>query len=425
MNLQIRIKKRSQPEWLVWLLVFVPLLFGTLFDFFALPMVFKYVLDITWVMLLIIAAINFYNRNILINNNHKVLIGWILAFFVFTFLVYIFNYQSVLYYLMGVRNNFRFYFVFISFILFLNAEDIGYYLKVFDAFFWINAVVMPIQYFLFDYKQDSLGGIFGTQSGCNGYLNIFFVIICAKSIIDYLNKNERAVMMLSKCGVSLLLSTFAEIKYFYIEFIVIIITAVLVTSFSWRKLLVIIGGALAVVVAVNLLIIIFPYFSDLFSIEAILESQAKGYSGINTIGRLNAIPTVSEFFLDTIPEKLTGLGLGNCDTSNVDLLNTPFYKEYGYLRYFWFSTAHITLETGYIGFAFFAGFFALIVVLSALEIRKGSPYKTYWQIAIVIAVSSIMIIIYNSSLRTEVGYMIYFILSLPFALQKQVRGVVN
>lgn len=425
MNLQIKIKKRSQPEWLVWLLVFVPLLFGTLFDFLALPMLFKYVLDITWVMLLIIAAINLYNGNFLVNRNHKVLFGWIAAFLLFTFLVYLFNYQSVFYYIMGIRNNFRYYFVFFAFILFLNLDDIKYYLKVFDIFFWINAVIMPIQFFAFGYKQDSLGGIFGTQSGCNGHLNIFFVIVCAKSVIDYLNKNERTVLMLTKCGVSLLLSTFAEIKYFYIEFIMIMIVAVLVTSFSWRKLLVIIGGTLAVITAVNLLIIIFPYFSDLFSLDAILESQAKGYSGINTIGRLNAIPTVSEIFLDTIPKKLMGLGLGNCDTSNVEFFDTPFYKEYGHLRYFWFSTAHITLETGYIGFSFFLGFYVLIAVLSVIEIRKGSPYKTYWQLAIVIAVSSVMIVIYNSSLRTEVGYMIYFMLSLPFALQKQVRGVVN
>lgn len=425
MNLQIKIKKRSQPEWLVWLLMFVPLLFGTLFDFLALPMMFKYILDITWVMLLIIAAINLYNKNFLINSNHKALIGWIAGFLLFTFLVYIFNYQSVFYYIMGIRNNFRFYFVFLAFVFFLNSDDIKYYLKVFDIFFWVNAVVMPIQFFVFDYKQDSLGGIFGTQAGCNGYLNIFFVIICAKSVIDYLNKKEKTALVLSKCAISLLLSTFAEIKYFYIEFIVIIVVAVLVTSFSWRKLFVIIGGVFAVIISVNLLTLIFPYFANLISLEEILKSQSEGYSGINTIGRLNAIPTISDIFLDTIPKKLTGLGLGNCDTSNVDFLNTPFYKEYGYLRYFWFSTAHITLETGYIGFTFFAGFYALIVVLSAIEIKKGSPYKVYWQMAIVVAVNSILILIYNSSLRTEVGYLIYFMLALPFALQKQVRGVVN
>ena len=422
MNLQLKIKKKSQPEWLVWLLVFMPFMFGTLFDFLPLPSVLKYALDAAWVILLALFIFNLYYKRIHLDTNFKLLIGWIIAFLAFTFLVYLFNYQSVFYYLMGIRNNFRFYVSFIAFITFLSDEDVQNYMRIFDYLFWINAAIMLFQYIFLDYKQDSLGGIFGTQAGCNGYVNIFFVVYFAKIIIGYLNKSEKTSLMVLKSATLLLLATFAEIKYFYVEFIVIVFVSLLVTSFSWRKLLVIVGSAVAVVVFVNLLILIFPYFADLVSIEAILKDQSEGYSSADAIGRLNAVSTMSRVFLDTIPQKLTGLGLGNCDTSTVDLFNTPFYQEYGYLRYFWFSTAHLTLETGYLGLMFFVGFFVMVAVLSAISLKKGSENKTYWQLSLVVAICSILIFIYNSSLRTEAAYIIYFVLSLPFALQKYVIG---
>lgn len=425
MNLQIKIKKRSQPEWFVWLIIFMPFMFGVLFDFLPVPSALKYSLDISWVALLVLSLININKNNIFISKNIKTLFIWVMSFLLLSLLVYIFNYQSAFYYIMGIRNNFRYYVAFFAFIFFLNRDDVELYLKVFDVLFWINAVVMLIQYFVFDYKQDYLGGLFGTQSGCNGYVNIFFVIITIKSVISYLNRTEKTSYTFAKCLTALLLATFAEIKYYYLEFIIIIAVSVLVTEFSWRKLLLIIAGLTGVVVFINLLIYIFPYFADYISLSVLLESQTERYSSAGTIGRLSTLPTIFKLFLNTFPEKLFGLGLGNCDTSNIDFLNTPFYQQYGYLRYFWFSTAHITLETGIFGLLFYLGFFVLIIALSLLSMKNDKMNKFYWQLSIVTAVCTILVFIYNSSLRTEAAYMMYFIMSLPFALQKEVRGELN
>ncbi len=425
MDLKLRIRKRNQPEWLVWILVFFPFTIGMFFDFLQLPSLIKYVADVVWLLLVVLIVLNSSRKNLVMNTQTKIAAAWITLFLVFTFVSYIFKYQSALYYIMGVRNNFRFYFAFIAFAIFLAEEDIKAYLKAFDVLFWINAVVMLFQYFVLGYKQDFLGGIFGTQSGCNGFVNIFFVIICAKSVTDYLSKREKTMMMLSKCATALLLATFAEIKFFYIEFVAIIIVAVLVSGNSWRKILVVIGGIIGVVVCVNLMLILFPYFAELTNFENMITHQSEGYTGSDTIGRLGAISQVSDLFLNTTAEKLTGLGLGNCETSNIAFLNTPFYQSYGYIRYFWFSTAHVTLETGYLGFALFTGFFFLLSVLYVFMISRNSYAKEYARIAIVVAVCCVLIIIYNSSLRTEAGYMIYFVLSLPFAALKNSKNGVE
>lgn len=427
MDLKFKIRKRTQPEWLTWLLVFVPFTFGTLFDFLPLPNLFKYLIDVAWIMLLVLAVLNIYMQRVKLTSAFKILSVWIISFLIFTLLVYIFNYQSVFYYVMGVRNYFRFYAAFLSFIVFLNEDDVDVYMKAYDALFWINAVIMLFQFAIFDYKQDLLGGLFGTQVGCNGYVNVFLIIICARAVICYLNKTEKTGYVLAKCATSLVLATLAEIKFFYIEFIFIILVAVFVSGNSFRKIAVILGGLIAMIVFINLLFIIFPYFSEFDTISKLMEYQLKGYSGAGTVGRLNAIQMVSDLFLDTIPKKLTGLGLGNCETSNIDFLNTPFYKEHGFIRYFWFTTSHITLETGYIGFTFFVGFFVLVFVLSLLLSKRNVNNRDYCYLAMVVAVCSILVVIYNSSLRTEASYMLYFVLSLPFIERRNQKneGVLN
>lgn len=415
MDLRLRIKKRSQPEWLVWIVVFAPFALGVLFDFLNIPSVFKYLIDVVWLVLVFLVCANLYHRRVIVNPYIKHIAVWIVLYLLFTFFVYIFNYQSVFYYLMGIRNNFRYYFVFLSFVFFLQSDDIESALKWFDILFWINAVIMIYQTLILDFAQDHIGGLFGSESGCDGYTNIFLVIICSKSIIYYLSKKESIWMMLSKCATALFLATLSELKFFYIEFLVLIIVAVVISGNSWRKLIVITGGMLAIVIFVNLLFILFPYFSDLNNIAKIIEYQTAGYSGDGTIGRLSSIRMITEMFFDTLPKMLFGLGLGNCNTSTIDFFNTPFYQQYGGIRYIWFSTAHVTLETGYIGLLFYIGFFVLLFVLAFFMMKSEKVNKDYCRLTIVTVVCSILIFIYNSSLRSEAGYMIYFILSLPFA----------
>lgn len=417
MDLKLKIRKRSQPEWLVWMLAFFPFAFGFLFDLLPLPSVIKYAADAAWVLLTVLTVINLSKQNVTMTKEIKTASLWVLVFLIYTFIVYIFNFQSPFYYLMGVRNNFRFYFAFMAFAVFLTEDDITSSLKIFDVLFWVNAATMLVQYFILGYKQDLLGGIFGTSPGCNGFVNIFFIIICAKSIVGFLNKEEKTQVMLGKCATALLFAAFAEIKFFYVEFIAIIVVAVLISGNSWRKILVIIGGIAAVIVFVNILITLFPYFAEINSLELLFESQSR-YSGVETVGRINAISTVSDRFLETTVQKLTGLGLGNCDTSTISLFNTPFYEEYGYIRYFWFSTAHITLETGFIGFSLFVGFFVINFISSLIFIAKKDEYKSIARLAAVVAFCSILVVVYNSSLRTEAAYMIYFVLALPFAVFK-------
>lgn len=416
-RLVLRIKKRTQAEVMIGVIMLLPFAFATLIELLHLPAAIKYTCDIAWLFLLVLIFLQRTPRTM----EQKICRWFIVLFFLYTLVGYVFNIQSVLYYLWGARNNFRFYVAFLAFIYFLKERHIEEYLGLFDKLFWLNAAVCMVQFLFFGKRQDYLGGIFGAQRGCNSSLNIFFVIMTIKSILMYLNNRKGLAACVAECGTALLLSALAELKFFYIEFAVIAICAVLLTRFTWKKVMIIAGSLVGVVVTTQLLTSLFPEFEGIFSLEVLLAaaSSTSGYTGTGDMNRLTAISMISDRFLKTPWEQLIGMGLGNCETASFSFLTTPFYLRYNHLNYTWISTAFTFLETGYLGLGFFYGFFVLIYWLRGRIGKFGDYDRVYCQMSAIAAVCGIMIGIYNSSLRTEAGYMLYFVLAFPLILQNK------
>jgi hypothetical protein len=271
---------------------------------------------------------------------------------------------------------------------------------------------------VFHYEQDYLGGIFGVESGSNAMTIIFFTIVLSRSMLKYMEKNESFWLCASKCVVALLFAALAELKFFFVFFMVILIVSALLTSFSFRKVLIFIVCAALVFLGSTLLEALFD-FEDFLSFESIWESATQEhYSTDQTVNRLSAIPTLSKLLVPELRDRFLGFGLGNCDTSAFAICNTPFYQLYGYLRYTFFSAAFLFLEVGYIGLAFYIGFFVLVFVLVRNRMKKGLCDKLHGRIALIMALLSVILVFYNASLRAEAGYMVYFILALPFLDRK-------
>ena len=417
--LTLRIRKKSQTEILIGVIIILPFLWQGIASFFSALSQISYLIDVMWLWLLVLMIR--YQRK-LSGEVPRIFPVWIGLFFVFTLIGLVLNYQSILYYLWGVRNNFRFYVAFLAFAYFLNMENIERYLKLFDKLFWINTIVCLFQCFILGFSQDNIGGLFGVRSGGNAHLNVFLVIVVTKSIVYYFNKKENIKECLLKVGAALLIAALAELKFFFIEVAIILALASLLSRFSWRKVLAIILILIGIVLGISLLEILFPGFAGMFTIEGILANSASesGYTGRGDLSRLTAIPTVVERFFSHEGSSLIGYGLGNCDYSSAfEFLTTPFFRAYSWMHYMWFSTAFIFLEMGYIGLFFFFGFFVLVFVYSEKVSEKNSGKKVYCQIAKIISILAVLIAIYNVSLRTETGYMIYFMLGLPFVKQSE------
>ena len=168
-------------------------------------------------------------------------------------------------------------------------------------------------------------------------------------------------------------------------------------------------------ISMSALLVALFNFENFLSIESIWKfATQEHYSSAQTVNRLSAIPTLTRMFMPDVKDRIFGFGLGNCDTSSFAICNTPFYQAYGYLRYTFFSAAFLFLEVGYIGLFLYIAFFVLTFILIINRIKRGLCNKLHAQTALIMLGLAAILIFYNSSLRAEAGYMVFFILALPF-----------
>lgn len=347
-------------------------------------------------------------------------VKWILRatliFFGLTIVGQLLGYQSILYYFSGLRNNGRYFIFLFACILFLKAQWREWYRRIFDGLFWLNLVVTLYQYFVLHINWDFLGGIFGTVAGCNAYTNVFFLIVITLSLLRYLNGQEKAWLCLVKCAAALVITAMAELKMFVLEFAVILVLAVILTKFTRRNLILALCGLAGVFLCIRLMVLIFPWWDGWFSFENIWKTATSsvGYTGVGDMNRLTAVPIAWNTYLETWPQKLFGLGLGNCDAAALPGMASPFYAANWQTNYIMFSSGFVMLETGLVGLIFYLGIF-LTIFFAAWHLRrsgKGDPI--YCLTTEILALMCFVLFLYNCTLRTEVGFMLYFAMALAF-----------
>lgn len=415
-NNRLLIQKRTFPEILTYTIFIMPFLLSFLQDTLGLPSFVKYIIDVAWVGVTISLL---FVRRAYIKRDITPLLTIVLLFFFLTFGVYLFNFQSPFYYLWGLRNNFRFYVAFVAFTVFFTNDDIRSCFKLIDIVFWLNIFVVFYQFFVLGLKQDYLGGVFGVDRGCNGYLIVFFIITTTKSILSFFNKRESMILCFVRCALTLMISAMAELKFFFVIFILIIVVASAITRFSWRKVVLYIAASILVMLASVILVQIFGE-NRMISFDNLSNLiSATNYSTSRDLGRFTALPTISNFILTEPLEKIFGFGLGNCDTSTFAICNTPFYQSHSILNYTWLSSAFLFLETGYLGLTIFLLFFVVCFILAYRKRKKKKGNEFFCQMAMIMSVVCVILTFYNSSLRMETGYMVYFILALPFVSKEE------
>ena len=412
------IKKRTFPEWLMFLIFFTPFTLAFFTELIGGMGFVKFIIDVSLIValaILITKSISQSKGLYAVSRDVLPFLILVCVFLVYTFIVYLCNYESPFYYLWGVRNNFRFYLAFFVFIAFLCEEEVLRFFEILDFLFWVHVVICFIQFFFFDIEQDYLGGIFGAQKGCNGYLIVFMSVIVTRSILRFMNGTENTFNCFMKCGASLLVAALAELKFYFFLFIFILVLSAIFTSFSFRKVIIIVAGSIFLMIAYTILVAFFDMFDGFLSFEYLWNSITRtNYASKDDMGRLTAIPTISRLFLTTPAQQLFGMGLGNCDTSTIEIFNTEFYVNYVDLHYSVFSISFLFLETGAFGLIMYTLFFILCFAFTFKKFKKNMGNRFFNQMAMIISILSVIMMVYNSSLRTEAGYMYFFILALPF-----------
>lgn len=415
------IKKRSTYEVLTYIIFLFPFIMAFLLEFLHLPSFVKYSVDVMYLIALFLMN---NGKNTLIQKEHTAFVAFVVSFLLYSLFTYLFNFQSPFYFLWGVRNNFRFYIVFLLYIVAFDEDDALGFLKLMDYLFWLNAIVSVFQFFILGYRQDFLGGIFGVDRGCNAYTILFFSIVIGKSFLLFMNKNESAVVCFTKCGLSLVIAAMAELKFYFVLFVLILLSCTAMTRFSFRKAFVLIVAAWLLMFSGLLLPMIFGEKTALTPENIWKMITATNYATTRDLGRFTAIPTIARDYLTDWSGRLFGMGLGNCDTSSFDICNSEFYKSHSYLNYNWFSSAFLFLETGIIGLLTYLSFFVICFVSAFRRMKRKEANELFCRLCMLMSVVCFIMVFYNSSLRTEIGYMAFFSLALPFVKRNQQETVI-
>ena len=407
---------------LVWFQLYWLMFYGVLRDLVGVPGYVAYVLDLFNIILISYVIVN---GKMIKYRNSRVGLWIILSFFCSTVIGLIAVEGSPILYIWGFRNIFRYYAYFISCIALLDISDILEIIPKFKKIYIINFFICLVELGL-GYSGDNIGGIFGTQRGCNGYLNFFMIVISAIYVTEYLEKKIGLMQTMIAIMSCFFLMAIAELKVYLFELPVIILIGMLNAKFSFRNIIIIMLGVCGIAVGISML---GHYFEssglDFFTSDAITKYMGdRGYTNSGDLSRMNAVSQLYERFLNgNLLGTLFGIGLGNASYSAAfSFFNSRFYLLNQALHYQWFTDAIIFIETGTVGLMLYELFFIRIFTYSRKinkRIANGYSNDISQQLRCVVQVAGITAIlciinsVYNSALNMDAGYMAFFVFAVP------------
>lgn len=360
-----------------------------------------------------------------------------LLIFIVATIMALFNGVGITLIIWALRNLLRFYIFFGACISYLGQEDVIEFYVLLEKLFYVNIGFIFIQY-LIGYRQDYLGGLFGTETGANAFSNVFMLLVCSYTVARWFEKKEKIQKTALIVLLSLFISIITETKIFLIEIIIIVVLNAVVIGILEKKYKALVKGTLITIIVVGGVIIGAKYIAKMYpnlsnsnflSVEGVkyILTRESGYTGYGDLNRLTAITSINklDYYNSSYLHQLFGIGLGGAEySSSSTALQSAFYSRYAYLHYYWFSHAWMYLECGYVGLIGY-----ILGLLS--NIPSGVKIIRRWKrnmldmsavvTGVVISTMTIILYIYNQSLRVESAYLIYFAFSAIFIGGKEVH----
>lgn len=300
-----------------------------------------------------------------------------------------------------------------------EEKDIEKFLKILNVMFYLNVILAFYQYYVLGLYGDNIGGTFLLEGRGNGGLLLMLLFETTYKISLFLEKKISLKDLAIVIILSMLTSVLAELKAYFILFVVLTLIALIINKKSWKTIFAFIMAVAGIIIGISILNQIDPESAKILSTKEIFNyagGESHGYSTKKDISRLRAFSQINKaFFNKSIFNKMFGLGLGSCDVSSLNIFNSNFYNLYGEkLHYTWFTHAMLYLETGVIGYGIFILFFVFIIYYCK-KLRKKDKSNSYiYNSTILFAIACIVTTWYNSSLRNDTSFFAYIALVLPF-----------
>lgn len=404
-----------KSKYFVWIILFIVSFGGLIISAFKLPNFIYYVVDLINISLFIVLFTKHLKQGVRYKNRT---LGLLLVCFICASLIGIVgNGVPLILSIWGVRNIFRYVvFLYLTYYL-LEIEDIEKFVSKIDLIYWINFIIVLVQKFVFNYHGDYLGGIFGIEQGCNGSLIIFLNIALSFKVNSYLLKRDSLINFATFSLAYFLISALSELKGNFVFFFVIIAIAMLISNKTLRVLRLLVSSVILGFAGFMFLNIIFPNaietLLDFNKASNYLDASFLGYTSF-TRNHLFSITNVY-FFKDNFWLYLFGYGIGACDMSS--FFESPFYHEFGYMNYRQYGISMTLLQTGYVGLSIYLIFLISIFVYCWKLNKKENINKVVCQSAACVSLFAILDSFY-ATLYVDMGYWVFFVLIMPFILNK-------
>lgn len=414
------IKLVRGPKRVIYITLTLAFLCGLL-ETIGLPHSITYLFDVLTVILLAQVLLN-ANSRLILTHNSVVLLQLVL--FIFGTLVAIFQGVSPILTLWSIRNNVKYIIFFAACVAFFDENDIEKIYSFFTVFELLNLLLAFYQKFVLNIGGDNLGGIFGTNDGCNGILNCYLVIMFIHHFVRWMQKVENVFPLALSTAISLTIAVLSELKFYFVEVAIIFIIYAVWISIKEHRLIKLFKLAIILTLvlvgisfAIQSLVKIYPQWEDFFSIKNIIYQSIKseGYTGHGDINRLSGIFTInSKVFRNNYLLRIFGMGLGSTELAEGKaILTSEFFLNHINLHYNYFSLLWMYLETGVIGLLLYLGSF-ISILITCIRQRKDKYRMTITTSIFLLGCMVILFLIYNQSMRTPAAYIVYAYLSILY-----------
>lgn len=262
---------------------------------------------------------------------------------------------------------------------------------------WINAACAAFQFLVLGLDQDLVGGMFGSWLACNLPLNIYLCVVTAAMFSAYLNRhwNVNAQVLIASCLCSLCVAAVAELKFFYLEFVLILACAFLLCRPTLKKIALVLFALLMLVIGFSLFSSVFPERAanmlDFDTLYGEANLRGAGYP----ISRIEVYKDLGEIVFSFNPlQQFVGLGLGASANSSIAIFTSPIAVFYANYKFGLLQSVLLCVDIGYIGTALYIG---LLVSFGAVAWINRAENRFLSLFSIIVIALFIVNIYYNNT----------------------------
>lgn len=413
-----------RPKHIIYVQLFLVCVILFFITEFGVPSSLMNVTDvITCALLLfsVLSRIGIHNKNKLNCVDAAVVI-----FLIYALLTSAINGIDLLQVVWAFRVTFRFYIFYYCCVALLGRNDARTLLRMFEILFVVNAILVVFEYVVQGKQGDYLGGMFGIEQGANGYMNIYLILMLAYEVTRFLRHRQTLKALVLYFLVALGIAALAEMKFLYVEVIVIVLASILL-RFPNRKVMILLAVVVVMlVVSLQMLRLVFPESYDMMLTgEGTDNYLSASWTAGREMGRTTAIAFIDTSFFsdhmvheiygvgfgDLLLNRLFGFGFGSAEPSR--LMHNSFAEQYSGTQYGAFEFADRYLEMGYVGLFLYGLIFIMIFVSTFKKTADNLDVEQLiWRETVRVIVLIVLMNIWYGNLRTEASYMLFFFLSL-------------